>query len=208
MSPESEKYFKSAISAKKAELTSAIDDIHSTLTNITNLSKPRISEEIFIKEILPYACGDIESSNDNDEFRNRYINMFGGLNIAVDIVGKSGELLFTIPPIVTTEFLTVTRSDDSVSYGELVRYGALLGARTSHAQANYLSSSLGQKGDEIVQQQRLFGSQLGFDAWVAIFKRYNKKHALSKMLSTASETGNIPKTSSSDSDDDLVYEFD
>ena len=206
MSPESEKYIKEAVERKRADLVDTINDIHSTLTNISSLSKPRIPEEIFLKELLPFACGELDSPEARNEFRNRYLNLFGGLNIPVDVIGKRGELLFTIPPIVTTEFLTMIRGDDSVSFAEIVRYGALLGTRTSHAQTNHLVSSLGQKGDEIARQQQMFGSKLGFDAWVDIFKRYNKKDALARILSTNSQQGNNAPPAST-SGDDLDYDF-
>lgn len=204
---EREEFIKATISTKQADLLSSINQVHDTLTNLANLTKPRISEEVFLKYFLPYLSGDLNLSDKVDELRDNWIKVAGNLTSPIDIMSATSEVLFTVPPMVRSDFINSNNDNSGGSIAEIVRMATLMGGMTPIAESNHLISELGNKAKQYDDSGSTYRNIEDIKTWDLIFKRYNKKEALARLHSLNKD---IPLGGSqvSTEEDDLSYDFD
>lgn len=208
LSENSKNYIQQISKNKENDLRSMINEVHSALESISTNMRTRIREDFFVNELLPFACGERGSDNDLSEFRKRFIDIVAHPNTSVDVISTEGVVLFTLPPLVNTNFIQPNLEGTDVSYGEIVKYGALLGNQTPYAQTNYIVSALGGKGDELVSQEDIYGTNENQSIWIQIFKRYGKTNALNKIISNGRGSADISSNSVTPAPvDELDYDF-
>ena len=67
--------------------------------------KGRIPEYIFVQYFLPYF---IKREKLTDKVVNEWVSIAGGITRAVDILSKTNEVLYTVPPLIDPDKVSVT----------------------------------------------------------------------------------------------------
>ena len=159
-------------------------------------SDNKVLPESFFKEhFLPFFSGVIPVNNKN-KMLTYWIGIAGTPTNEVDIVDdNTGELLFTVPPVVNTTSLNVKASVRGESYWSMLDHHSLLSNNAPHLADSFLNKALESKinadGDVVSN------IEVASDKWNIIFKRYGIKTPVNNTTNTLAE----------ESDDDDLLEY-
>lgn len=132
--------------------------------------KQKISEEIFVKEFLPYFEGKpIPESRQN--ILAIWIGIAGSPISEVTVVDSSGNPLYDVPPIFDSSFISASREGIVTNnYDHITEHAALISNNIPQAGSSFLNSELQKKLEGISEHSN---HSRNYERWRAIFNRYN-----------------------------------
>jgi len=129
----------------------------------------QLPESVFSSVFLPYFTGQKSLISDND-LLIQWIGIAGSETSMVDVISQSGEVLFRVPPLFSTEFIN-PGSPNSLPFdgifNEYFQLNATLPAQGERLLKNVLSLV---KQAVVTNDYRINEYK---DMWYKIFKYYN-----------------------------------
>lgn len=180
------------------QMNSSIDLAHRSL--VTDSPRPQVPEEVFTVLFLPYFSGQ-----DIPKDRNvmlEWVSAAGSAMAEVDIVDRAGKVLYTVPPIFSTDMLKLTRDRALGDYSEMVSETQMLSHQSGMKAMTYADQASAAKIRESVDPTKTQVLQKTTEErWGQIFDRYDIPRAPGKEVKTPEA-----KSLSNNGQDDLIYD--
>jgi len=173
-------------------LTDEIKDISQNLKAAKERETTRMPEDAFVNIYLPLFAGD-EANPYNVDLAN-WRSVAGGLYRPVHVVDRqSGEILFTVPPIIDETILREYEQTARGSMPELVGQIRNVAAISPQRAMRLLDSGIGQRlkvivGDDVARRDV---SLKVLKTWNEIFARYGRP-----LIEVDGVEHEVPKTQS------------
>lgn len=151
----------------------------------------RLPEFVFVQDFLPFFSGKVKDSADMGIMTN-WIAIAGSAAKPLDIVDEQDRVLFTVPPLMTSNFLHEKQNLRGRSFNEIIRYAQEQGNRFAPLGVRALASEATSK----LERMKISESRDDVDAWNKIFQRYGVVSEKTGRTSTDKKSG----------DDDLVWD--
>lgn len=153
----------------------------------------KLPEEIFANYFLQYFSGEAASGREA-KFQQEWISIAGTPMREVDIIDKTGNVLFAVPALFDTNVIEVSKRSLGESLNDIYKNYDLRNNNIPAVATNYLNAALADRVDEIIKPANV--KQVNTVRWENIMKRYGK--SLTPGVEKAKEDTNGA--------DDLVYE--
>ncbi len=177
-----------------SNLNKVNEDIFRQLVEQTEVRK--LPEHLFVRNFLPFFLGE-KNPNENPDFYSYWIGITGSPSAELDVIDKSGNILFRVPGLIYSGIINPSRAtNNSIKYSDVVMMAKLYGNITPTAGKNALDKGLSEKYRELQSRSPTF--QTNVNRWVEIFRRYGK-------VEQQSEAVNRPVVKDTISDDELEY---
>jgi hypothetical protein len=186
-----------AIKQTLDQLNSSVDLAHAALAGIP---RPQIPEEVFTVLFLPYFSGQVVPEGRN--VMAEWISAAGSAMADVDVVDTDGNVVFTVPPIFSTDMLKLTRERPRGDFAEIVTETQMISHQSGVKATVYADQAINAKVRENVDQAK--ASQIRSTTeqrWGQIFDRYNIPRAPGAAPAKAEA-----KPLTDGGQDDLVYD--
>lgn len=177
--------------AQAAEMDAEISKIYDDII-VKNGKNEQIPENVFVDNFLPFFAGKVQDNADLKIMTN-WIGVAGSPMNEVDVVDASGKVIFTVPPIYSTNFLS-TSARNGPSFNDIVKYAQIQSTRIP----DLGDRIIGTDGVNMVAAMAPNPADKHTQAWKKIHDRYNIKP-------TADMKIEGEKTQSSDGADDLDF---
>lgn len=179
---------------QKNERTKVNDDIDRAFNYLVkDPIKGVLPEREFVNVFLRLFCG--EAGHDFGLLLNYWIAVAGSYMSEVDIIDQRGMVLFTVPAIQSSSFLSPVQKGPS--YSEIMAEYGNQQNRSSQVANAFLAQQFEAKAQQIVAPPP---SQTDRERWVAILARYGKT------LPVPALPGQISQKNTGSDDDELVFE--
>lgn len=134
---------------------------------VVSSPRPYVPEQLFVNYFLPYFSGQIPASSANPFFA-QWVGIAGTPMTEVDVIDHQGRILFTVPALFNTSFISPERNGRS--YSNIMLEYELRSTHIPVAATNFLANSLDGKFGDTVNQPGASPEQT--DRWLTIFARY------------------------------------
>jgi hypothetical protein len=104
---------KSIIEENRAMAAKAIDDIFEATTTLSE-SRPHLPEAVFRKMFLPYFSGQLKVTPENNII-GKWVSVAINPHNEVDVVDIKGEVVFTVPGIISTDIIDAGAGSSKLS---------------------------------------------------------------------------------------------
>ncbi len=171
-----------------------VDQILNSSADIRN----KLPEEVFVKAFLPYFSGIVPMDN-TSAVKANWIGIAGTPMSPVDVIDSTGNVIFTVPPLLDTSVINLTRN--SREDRSIASIHDEYNLRTNHIPAvanTFISNALNNEAGKILQE--VPGKmEANAKVWNSIFERYG--------IDTSNLNTDKPVTSNQpDPTDDVVYD--
>lgn len=185
------------MNAKVNQIAASMENALADLVSSTENSK--LPEDLFVSNFLKFFIG-IENADTNKEFLPTWISIAGSPSADVDVIDKSGNVLFVVPGFVDSAFINPTKRT-GISYSDIVNMSILYGNNIPQQGAAVLKNELEQKVQRLKDKSPDYVKKIKM--WETIFTRYSKyiKSTSNNTVSTSATV--IKKNTSNLSDDDF-----
>ncbi len=181
---------------KDAEI---IDQISTDLMAIEKQTQAKLPEAVFKAYFLPLFAGYPTDKTVNEAL---WASIAGNPYRTVDIVDESGQVLFTVPPLLVRERIDPTRIDQHTSPMSHVMQTLQQLARISPIKARrYLEAEFNKRN---IHQEAHEEVLLMIHQWKTIFDRYQIKHKLDVEEPNEKKQDKPPSQTSLEFDDGLL----
>lgn len=150
----------------RRDLENKTEFIFNSLVN--NVERSKLPENIFVSYFLPFFAGKLLNS-DSNKIISEWVGIAGTPMAEVDIIDPSGQVLYTVPPLMDTSSINVTT-------GERKRLGSIMSEyelKSNHIPVvgeRFLESALNNKQNEILNVPNI--DQQNASRWTMIFQKY------------------------------------
>lgn len=159
-------------------------------------SNAQLPEHMFRKDFLPYFSGKVRDDAKLN-ITTHWVAIAGTPASEVDVVDESGKVLFSVPPLMTTDWLHSGNGGvRGRSFNEILTHAKNQGARLPHLS----DQVIGNQGTQKINSMSVSTDQSSESKWKNIFQRYNIAAPGDK------STPAIGATPSSDAGDELVFD--
>jgi len=174
--------------AERKELTTHIDELTEALSE-TNMPKAKLPESVFKEFFLPALSGE---ESDNRVAVMKYIEYAGTAYSEVDIIDKTGNVLFTCPPLYDRSINKA--NSPTIPYTEIAGTYELKKSRMVVEANNYMTEVVGNIRTDVD-----IDKTSGKERWQEIFKGYKEE-------TKPSDIENNPTIDDSELDDLIDYD--
>lgn len=183
--------------SKIKQLNDSMSDVFSAL--VENNPKAKLPEELFVSNFLPFFLG-VNKVERNEDFLPTWISVAGTPAADVDIIDKSGKVIFTVPSFIDSEFINPLKNTTGLSYSDIIAMSTLYGNNIPKQGADVLNKGLSDKINRLKDKSPNYASKIKM--WETIFIRY--QHLIPKTESQNDSNKNtVSKSTSNISDDDF-----
>lgn len=146
-----------------------LDKVFAGLVETVRDTVPRLPEEIFVRYFLPYFAGHIKNT-DRPQILAEWISIAGTPMGEVAVIDPAGTILFYVPPVFDTSFLSVAPAKGDNSFADIATNANLLSAHIPVRGLEYQKNAMHTRlGDLITSPQDVKYNE---GRWLDIFSRY------------------------------------
>lgn len=153
------------------EMNQEIDQAYNDLFK-TDKSNYQLPEHVFVNNFLPYFSGQVKEDK-NLPVTTTWIAIAGTPMNPVDIVDETGEVLYTVPPLMSSNFLRTNENLRGKSFNEIFT--------RARNQANRLpvlgDRVLAEEASQKLNKMDVKPSIEEYSNWNNIYERYGIKTA-------------------------------
>lgn len=153
----------------------------------------QLPEQLFVNAFLPFFSGKIKDDAQLN-ITTKWVSVAGSTMNSVDIINNDGKVLFTVPPLMSTEFLGIHDNIRGKSFNEIFNDAKNQANRIPILGERVIAEDAGGK----VSQMKVDPKDIQITQWDMIFDRYNVPHPKSK-------TGQPIGKKASDGTDELEF---
>lgn len=166
---KADKIAKKVVAAEFQELEREIDQAHDDLFSSEAKENATLPESIFVAAFLPMFSGKVKDDRKLNITTN-WIGVAGSAMNPVDVISdQTGEKIYTVPPLMSSNFLHEPGSIRGKTFGRIFADAQLQAARLPALGQTVISeggtSRLNQMNPEVPPDAA--------KQWSAILKRYN-----------------------------------
>lgn len=172
------------------EIREEIDKAFSDLFEDKN-QHARLPEAVFVNNFLPYFSGKVKDDRTLNITTN-WIAVAGSASSPVDVVDGQDQVLFTVPPLMSTDFLRSKENIRGRSFNQILANARNQGNRLPVLGTRALINDTKAKLAGMTVQP----TQQAMNQWEDIFNRYN--------IPTPGKKG-APSSGAAPADDELDF---
>lgn len=155
---------------KKSRIDNEITGIISSLEKINKESINVIPEEMFVQGFLPLFLGEVP---EDVNLLQTWFGIAGNPYMPVNVAGKNGEILYTVPAFFEREAINLNgASDDAVSIMSIVATTEQLTNMHPKRAERYFQEQMNRRN--IVKDNNPLTAK-NLKVWTDICQRYNKQ---------------------------------
>ncbi len=135
----------------------------------TDALRNTIPENVFVTHFLPFFSGNRNSQTDNDVVA-KWIAVAGTPMAEVNVMDDSGEVIYTVPPLLDTSIIDVVKRSAANSLSNIYTNKEVHSRNIPAAGETYLMEALDEKTRDVLKPSE-HASEYE-KRWANIFSRY------------------------------------
>lgn len=183
---------------KKQKLGTIVDTIDRSYGDIVGEKvNGKLPENLFVQHFLPFFTGQVPSK-DVHQYYQYWIGVAGTPMNEVDIIDGKGETIFTVPPIMNSDFVNPAKR--SKGMGDVFAEHSLHASHSPASGERFLANELSQRINEFEDNtEKLVTAE---QKWNHIFKRYGVESPYKNEATQEVRSNN----DNDDDGEDLIYD--